>query len=284
VFKVKAANNDGVWNSDIASVKIHIQPPFWQTSWFFTMVSFITAAMVVGFYKYRVGQIRKQEKVKTQYNKQIAEAKMTAFRAQMNPHFLFNCLNSINRYILKKDPMIASEYLTKFSKLMRQILDNSKDATISLENELTALKLYIQLEALRFENKFDFKIEVDDEVTTDYIQIPPLLLQPYVENAIWHGLMHKKEGQPFLLIQLQIKDEYLECIIEDNGVGRVKALELKSKSATQNKSMGMQITSERITLMKIVDPGSRKNPVRIIDLKNESGEPRGTRVELQIPL
>src|SRR6188508_2969786 len=118
---------------------------------------------------------------------------MQALRAQMNPHFMFNSLNSINNFILKNDPDNASDYLTKFSRLMRLILDNSRSEWVLLENELKALQLYIELEAVRFDNAFKYSMEVTKDVDPETMMVPPLIIQPYVENAIWHGLLHRKE-------------------------------------------------------------------------------------------
>jgi ligand-binding sensor domain-containing protein/putative methionine-R-sulfoxide reductase with GAF domain len=211
----------------------------------------------------------------------MAEVKMQALRAQMNPHFIFNCLNSINRYIVKSDQATASLYLTRFAKLIRLILDNSNSKNVILSNELEALKLYIEMEALRFDKKFHHEIIVDDEVSLDGIEVPPLIIQPYVENAIWHGLLHK-EGDGSLRIHISMAGEnLLQCEIEDNGVGRDKARELKSKSATSRKSLGMKLTEDRIALLN--QHAEMNASIDIIDLK-ESGESVGTRVILKIPV
>lgn len=275
-FRVKASNNDSLWNDDGLSLTIRIAPPFWQTWWFYALVILFVAGMIYSVYQVRVNQIQKEEKLKTEFNKKFAEIEMTALRAQMNPHFLFNCLNSINRYIVRNDPEAASNYLTKFSRLIRLILQNSKSQTISLKNELEALKLYIEMEEMRFENRFDYTLHLAEDVEAEYIEVPPLLLQPYVENAIWHGLMHK-ESRGRLTIDIRKENGLLKCIIEDNGVGRAKAAELKSKSATRNKSMGMKITTDRLSLYQA------QTSVEITDLQDETGNPCGTRVLLSLP-
>jgi ligand-binding sensor domain-containing protein len=276
VFKVKASNNDGIWNDKGLSISIFIRPPFWRTWWFYALVSVLVASIVWTLYKFRVGQIRKEEKLKTEFNKRLADVEMTALRAQMNPHFLFNCLNSINRFIVRNDAETASNYLTKFSRLIRLILQNSKSPTIALKSELEALKLYIDMEEMRFENRFDYHIHVDDTIEVEYVEVPPLLLQPYVENAIWHGLMHK-EAKGKLTIEITKEGNRLRCMIEDNGIGRQKAQQLKSKSATRNKPMGMKITTDRLNLYQ------KQTEVQVVDLLDLNGDPSGTRVILGMP-
>src|SRR4029453_3745956 len=147
----------------------------------------------------------------------MTEVEMQALRAQMNPHFIFNCLNSINRYIVKSDQATASLYLTRFAKLIRLILDNSNSKNVILSNELEALRLYIEMEALRFDKKFTYEIIVDEDVKADSIEVPPLIIQPYVENAIWHGLLHKEKGGN-LRIQVAMSGEsMLQCTVQDDG-------------------------------------------------------------------
>jgi LytS/YehU family sensor histidine kinase len=212
----------------------------------------------------------------------LAEVEMQALRAQMNPHFIFNCLNSINRYIVKSDQATASLYLTRFAKLIRLILDNSGSKNVLLSNELEALRLYIEMEALRFDNKFTYKFNIEKNVNPESIELPPLIIQPYVENAIWHGLLHK-EGGGLLTISISlIEENILECIIEDNGVGRNRATALKSKSATSRKSLGMQLTENRIALLN--RHAALNASIDIIDMENEQNEATGTKVILHIPV
>jgi putative methionine-R-sulfoxide reductase with GAF domain len=212
----------------------------------------------------------------------MTEVEMQALRAQMNPHFIFNCLNSINRYIVKSDQTTASLYLTKFAKLIRLILDNSNNKNVILTNELEALKLYIEMEALRFDKKFTYEIKIESNLGTDTVELPPLIIQPYVENAIWHGLLHK-ESNGHLSIQISMACEsMLQCIIEDNGIGREKAKVLKSKTATSRKSLGMQLTENRLSLLN--KHAELNASVEIIDLQNGSNEALGTKVILKIPV
>jgi LytS/YehU family sensor histidine kinase len=215
------------------------------------------------------------------YQNKMAELEMQALRAQMNPHFIFNSLNSINRFILKNQSEAASDYLTKFSRLIRLILLNSQSQAVPLENELEALKLYLEMEESRFEGRFHFQINTDTDLEIEDLEVPPLIIQPYVENAIWHGLMHK-EGQGHLSIELHRENGTLLCQITDDGIGRKRAAELKSKSASKGKSLGMQITSHRLALINSLH--EKETTVQIIDLVDPAGEALGTRVVLKIPV
>jgi len=260
---------------------MHIKPPFWKTAWFIVLISLAASAIIYTIYFFRIRNVRKTEKLKTEFNKKIAEVEMRALRAQMNPHFIFNCLNSINRYIVKSDTKTASLYLTKFAKLIRLILDNSENKNVTLSNEIESLKLYIEMESIRFENKFSFEVKVNDDVNADSVSIPPLIIQPYVENAIWHGLLNKETAGK-LSVAVSRHNSALECIVEDDGVGRAKAKELKSKSATTRKSLGMKITEDRLAILN--EHAEKKSSVEIIDLKDNSGNDCGTRVVIKIPL
>jgi len=211
--------------------------------------------------------------------KQSAELEMQALRAQMNPHFIFNCLSSINRFILKNESKVASNYLTRFSRLMRMVLNNSQKPLISLDDELEMLEIYLEMERLRFKNSFDYGITFLNTVVSDNIFIPPLLLQPFCENAIWHGLMHKKQ-QGRLDIQLTMQDNILNCAITDNGVGREKAEEMNTKTAEKEKSMGLRITTERLALLNRDE--SLQTNYKIEDLKDEEGNAAGTKVTLKV--
>lgn len=212
----------------------------------------------------------------------MTEVEMQALRAQMNPHFIFNCLNSINRYIVRSDQTTASLYLTKFAKLIRLILDNSNTKNVILSQELEALRLYIEMEALRFDKKFSYEVKVEGNLGTDTVELPPLMIQPYVENAIWHGLLHKSEPGHLSVRVSMNGDSVLHCVVEDDGVGREKARELKSKSATSRKSLGMQLTENRLSLLN--KHAELNASVEIIDLKRDDGTPAGTRVILKIPV
>ncbi len=217
---------------------------------------------------------------KLESQKQLSELEMQALRAQMNPHFIFNSLSSINLFILENNKLQASEFLSKFSRLIRLILQNSQESFIPLERELEALELFLELESLRFENKFEYKIIIGRNTDSAEIKVPPLIIQPYVENAIWHGLMHKIE-KGHLEIEIHLEGEILICKISDDGIGRMKAGELKSKSTLSYKSMGMQITEERITMLH--QQKQKATFISINDLTLSDGSPGGTEVIIKIP-
>ena len=220
--------------------------------------------------------------LETEFEHKLADTEMTALRAQMNPHFIFNCLNSIKLYTLDNDADKASDYLTKFSRLIRLVLENSRSELVPLHNELEALQLYIELEAMRFKQKVQFTIQVSPEIDQQYVCIPPLLLQPYVENAIWHGLMHKPEGGTVSVEVSQPQENLLYIEITDDGVGRQRASELKSKSAGKHKSFGMQVTADRIRMINQLY--NIQTQAQVLGLVDSFGEPCGTKVILQIPV
>jgi len=229
--------------------------------------------------EWKVKELESENK-HVQLQRQSSELEMQALRAQMNPHFIFNSLSSINHFILKNESKTASNYLTRFSRLMRMVLMNSQKPLIALEDELQMLGLYLEMERLRFKDSFDYRITFLNVIDSDNIFIPPLLLQPFCENAIWHGLMHK-EGQGRLDIELILQDNILNCIITDNGVGRGKAEELNSKTAEKQKSMGLKITTERLALLNREKKGVNTF-YEIEDLLDENGKAGGTKVNLRI--
>ncbi len=225
---------------------------------------------------------QKLQQMETAFEKRLAETEMTALRAQMNPHFIFNCLNSIKLYTLENDSETASVYLTIFSRLIRLVLENSRSEKVTLENELETLHLYIELEVMRFKEKVQFKITVHDDIDTPYIEVPPLLLQPYVENAIWHGLMHKELGGT-VNVDIWHPSEYLLHIeITDDGVGRKMAAEYKSKSTMKHKSFGLKMSDERIqAINQLYDI---QTIITITDLIDADGKACGTKVSIDISI
>jgi sensor histidine kinase YesM len=224
-----------------------------------------------------------QEQKESDFQRQLGDISLSALRSQMNPHFIFNCLNSIKLYTEQNDTTAASAYLTKFSKLIRLVLQNSRADKILLSAELSALSLYMDMEAMRFKEKLKYSIKIDESVDADYIEIPPLLLQPYVENAIWHGLMPKEEGGNIAItISLEESNSVVVVNIADDGIGRTKSELLKSKTATKHKSFGMKVTSERLALINTKYKTGAN--VTITDLLANEGTPTGTLVTLKIPI
>jgi sensor histidine kinase YesM len=218
-----------------------------------------------------------QHKVEEQYKRKLKEAEMQALRSQMNPHFMFNTLNSINSFIIEHKTDEASEYLTTFSRLMRDILDNSKHTSIPLHKELQTLKLYLSLEATRLEHVFDYHIKVSKNVSQETLKVPPLILQPFAENAIWHGLRNR-EGKGLLEILISLEDENtLHITIKDNGIGRKAAAQFMV-SQFKHKSYGVDITTSRLRLL------SSESSIAIEDLFDRDDRPAGTAVHIYLNL
>lgn len=285
-FSVRVGNNEDTWAEK--SLSIEITPAWWTNNYF----RFISALLVIGLlylairWRFRSQVNRQLEKSKidqqlAELQRRSSELEMQALRSQMNPHFIFNALNAINRFILQDNTSQASGYLTKFSRLIRFILQNSEQALVPLERELNTLELYLELEALRFDDHFAWSVKTDPNLDTQSIMVPPLIIQPYAENAIWHGLMHK-ETPGHLSIKLHSDNQWLYCIIRDDGIGRKRAGELKSKSANLHKSMGMKITAGRMELLK--KENQYASAITINDTIKKDGTPGGTEVILKIPL
>lgn len=281
-FRVIASNSDGFWNEEGVSVIIIIRSPWYGTWLFRILLILLTIFLVYLVIFLRMRAIRKEHEVEKKYlefEKQMFGLEQKALQLQMNPHFLFNSLNSIQSFIVNNDIDNAIHYLSKFSMLMRRTLANSRESYVSLRDEIQALRLYIDLEKLRFNEKFDYLLEIDPEIDESFIEIPPMILQPYVENAIIHGLMHKTETG-HLLIQLNMEDENIMVVIQDDGVGREKANEIRRESGIERKSRGMLITRERLEMLNQYTKDTYT--VNVIDLTDENGNPSGTRVEIMI--
>lgn len=215
------------------------------------------------------------------FHNQMQDLKLNALQAQMNPHFVFNSLNAIQQYIWTKDPAEASAYLARFSKLIRSILDNSRRQFVTLEQDLTALEYYIELESIRFEKKFEYDLVMDPEINKAKIELPPMIIQPFVENAIVHGLLPlNKPGR--LGIEIKLRDSnLLHIVIRDNGVGRQHASSLKSKSGKSHQSVALQLTKERLEKM---NAQQNENSILISDLYDTDRNPAGTMVEIEVPV
>ena len=184
--------------------------------------------------------------------------------------------------MVQNDALTASNYLTKFSRLIRLILNNSKSKEVKLSKELEALKLYIELEQFRFRNKFEFQMKVDQSIDTEFVDIPPMILQPFVENAIWHGLMHKENGKGLLDIKVKKMDNNIEFTIHDNGIGREKAALIKPKTKKEHESFGIQITKDRIAFTNQFY--NINASLKIIDLMDSLGQATGTKVVILLPI
>jgi hypothetical protein len=226
-------------------------------------------------------QLLESGKSRAEFLQQQSELEMKALRAQMNPHFIFNCLNSINRFIIKNDAGKAADYLTKFARLIRLVLERSGKPLVSLEEELNCLKLYMDLEAIRFDKPFLYEIHTG-ELDISNIMIPSLIIQPFVENAIWHGLHPNEPCQGRIDIRFSLDHETLHCTLSDNGIGIPGSMALKGNDSGNRKSFGMELTRQRLQL---ADPGKQKKPgFTFTALKDETGKNAGTRVLIDIPV
>ncbi len=278
-FKLISANNEGVWNTTPKYFTFTIDKPFWQTWWFIIITTLFVITVLTLSIRHRIRGIKERERRKTELNKRIANIESQALRAQMNPHFIFNTLSSIQHYISNSNTDAALKYLSKFAKLMRKIMENSKLPMITVAEEINALNLFLELEIMRFDKKFEYSISIDPDIDQNYDRIPSMLIQPYVENAIIHGLL-PKQGTGKISITLQKQQDTILCTIEDNGIGRENSKQFQ-KNRVQHKSMGMSITQERLD---ILNAGFNSNiSCEVIDLFDK-GEPAGTRVQLIIPL
>lgn len=265
---IEVGDNLNNWQTKKLQLKIIVKTPFYKTIWFLSFIG-----LIIFFIAYIINSyLLKQEKIKGILKRKIKENEMQTLRSQMNPHFLFNSLNSINSYIIENKKKEASKYLTKFAKLMRNILDNSKHSTITLEKELHTLSLYLELESVRLEGKLNYEIVIEKNVDAESIKIPPLIIQPFVENAIWHGI-HHKTSEGFISIKVEYLNSNLLIIhIIDDGVGRVITKSLKKEDKS---SYGINITTERLKQI------NERNDCEIIDLYTKNLA-KGTHVKLLI--
>ena len=240
----------------------------------FFLAAFLLMAIVGGFFYIRHRNLAAK--------KQTLQLEVRSLRSQMNPHFIFNSLSSIHRYIWSNNQEEASDYLTKFSRLMRLILDNTQHTFVTLSKELESLRLYLDLEALRCNGIFEYQFVIDPEINEEEVLIPPMILQPYVENAIWHGLVHKLPGEKGTLdIEIVLIKRSLVCTITDNGIGRKKAVEIKERKGLMHNSLGMKVTEGRIELIRKIN--NKEANVTITDLEDESGQGNGTKVTIVLP-
>lgn len=280
-FEVKSITKDGIESADIASVYFRIKPhPLYSTT-AFILYTLIIFGSILAYYQWRIWSIKRKEYEKTAFNKKIAELELQALQAQMNPHFIFNALGAVQNFILQEDEHTANRYLSDFGQLMRLFLESSKEKYITLNDELQLLQLYVGLERLRFDNKFEYHINMPNTINPYNIEIPSLLLQPFLENCINHGIRYLEgKGNLWLGFHL-IDDTHLKCIVEDDGVGRKKSKEIRERSLKGYKSRGMQIVEERLETLSFIN-GS-KIDVKAID-KEKDGVSTGTRIEIIIPI
>lgn len=265
------------------AVVFSILKPFWQTNWFIflSVLIFVTSTFLI--YKWQVNLIVKRNKLLTEkmsLENDLNKSMLVAIRSQMNPHFFYNALNTIQSYIFRNDKKSASNYLSMFSKLTRSILEMSEKDLIKLSDEIHALTLYLELEKIRFENNLQYQIEVGNDISLDVCKIPPMLIQPYVENAIKHGLLHLKENRRLHIAFNIVNKNYITVTIDDNGVGRKKSAELNKIKNRLHQSFATEANAKRL---HILNNNKTFNGIEIIDKTSKEGFALGTTVILNIP-
>jgi len=275
-FVVYANNSDGLLSDQQARMEITILPPFYDTWWFKLLAGLIALSGIFGFFQFRLAQARQ----KAEYERNVAEIETAVLRLQMNPHFIFNTMNSIGNYVLQNQSADAHDYLGRFSKLMRLILDYAKKPMIEVSEDVALLDQYLYLEQMRLKGKLDYHIDIDPQLDPDEVLIPTMILQPFVENAIWHGIAPKPDGGR-IDIRIRQDGEQLVAIVEDNGIGR-KARAEQQKGKTQRTSRAIGITERRLDLLE--SQYQRPTKLEFEDLQTPDGQAVGTRVRLVLPL
>jgi LytS/YehU family sensor histidine kinase len=284
-------NNKGKWSKTDATYSFSIMPPFWKQGWFIVLTSILAISLIILVIKLRETQQHKVKKVEQQamakemevlrLNKEFATSQLTALRTQMNPHFIFNALNSIQHYILQGNVVEANKYLSKFSKLQRDILHCSDQQFITLEKELEILTAYLQLEQYRFGGNFTWKINTSGDIEPVEIMVPPMILQPFVENSIWHGLM-PVQTERVLSIYFELESEDIMLVsIRDNGIGRTASARQKVNGKTngEHEPKGMMMVKQRLQLLQ--QQYDKPFEVAVSDIKAINGDVMGTQVALK---
>lgn len=271
-FQVKSANTNFVWSKAVTTLDITIVPPWYNTWWFYLFTVAVIGLLLLWFVVNRIRRIRHEANLK----QQITETEMAALKAQMNPHFMFNCINSIDAFIQSNDKYNATLYLNKFAKLIRNVLDSSRQNVVYFSKDIETLKLYIELEELRNENKFTTQLTIDEELLNSDYKVPPLIVQPFVENAIIHGLRNREGNEGELIVTISKSDTHIIYTISDNGIGRKQS---EKVSSGKEKSYGIQMSYDRIKLFNKEETAS----VTIDDLYDQQVA-AGTRVIVNLKL
>jgi ligand-binding sensor domain-containing protein len=281
-FEVEAINKFGI-KSELLSVSFEIKKLLIEETWLRVTAALSLLGLIIFYFNWRINKIRKWANEKAITTAKITETEQMALRAQMNPHFIFNSLNSIQHYVIEKDVEGANRFLNKFSGLIRKTLDNASKSEISLVEEENYLDTYLQLEQLRFEDKFTYVIQIDSTLNKHTTFIPPMILQPYIENAIRHGVQNKAGNDGLIKVTIQKKGSTLYCEITDNGVGRIAAGKLKKLSHIEYQSKGISLTSERLQLLK-KRYTAHDISFNIVDLIDGDNNPSGTKIIIKLPL
>ncbi len=265
------------------TLKITIAYPWWEKTWFYAFVTALFIGLVIATMRLYARKIRKEEEDRNKINTSILDLKMKTLQNQLDPHFIFNALNSIQGYILEQETENALDYLSDFSTVLRKNINNADKNYISLSDEIAYLKHYVKLEQMRFMNRFIFEIAISKEINPYNYHIPPMLIQPFIESAIRFGLSACK-GDGLILINIELEDShYIRCSIEDNGIGRTKSKEFDAESRKSYHERTMNIVQERITLLNKINKNALNYDYKIFDLHDETQTAVGTKVEIGLP-
>ena len=279
-FLVKSRNELSGMETQVAEFKFVILTPWYEQIWFYIFLVFFVITSFILFYNIRLRNMRKKEEGKRNIMQKISELETKALQAQMNPHFLFNSINSIQSYILDNDVDEALTYLNSFSKIIRMTLEFVDKKFVSLSDVLDYLQHYVDLENMRFDELFDYLVVIDNQIDPETTLIPPMLLQTLIENSIKHGIRNLKHRGTIKLEIVKIDNESFKCIIEDNGVGRLKSSQINKDQNINKESLGLKIIKERLDILN----NGKESPYKmeIIDLYSDTGVSVGTRVELTL--
>ncbi len=279
-FQLQAINKFDI-RSALITLPFSVATPFWQTAWFKILGVTVFLSLVWLVVNRRIRQIRRSQDQQDRLMREKAELENKALQAQMNPHFMFNCLNSIQQFIFDGDELAVNTYISGFARLIRATLHNSSRPFISVTDEIDYLSTYLSLEKMRFKDKMEYLIEIDPAIDQEKSLLPPMLIQPYVENCMRHGLRHKESGMGYILITMRRDAGRLTVVVEDNGIGRKKAMEYKSGEHIEYQSKGMSMTADRIRIIGAVY--GEDILVKVEDIVNESDRPAGTRILISLP-
>ncbi|MVM33081.1 hypothetical protein GO755_23775 [Spirosoma sp. HMF4905] len=270
-LRVRSSDSFGLKSDKPLVIQLTIKPYFTNTWFFRTLIGLFIAGLIVLMMRWRVNTLAERNRL----DLQVTEWRLKALQSQMNPHFLFNSLNSVQSYLLTNRGIEGAKYLSKFSKLVRRIMENSNHQYLSFEQIIDTLRMYVEIESFRFNHEFSYSFDIEDNEVLLDAHLPPMLLQPYVENAIWHGLM-PKEGPKTLKIRARIQDNHIVCTIEDNGVGRAFAPRTEGHI-----SRGQEMTKGIFESLRRKDKEAK---IELIDLVDTDNNPAGTRVKMTIPI
>jgi len=282
-FELEVQNEFGDWVRLDLLPKFTINKPYWKTWWFIGGGLLLGLFLISSILYYYISNLKREKAFlenEQLLSNELNESRQKALSSQLNPHFVFNSLNSIQNFILTKRRELSSDYLSMFSKLMRFVFENSKKLYVPLSDEIAALKLYLELEQVRHNHKFEYTIN-SGNLRAERIDIPSLLIQPIIENAIWHGLLHKLEENRLLEISFYEEGENLNIEIKDNGIGRGQS-QPRPKFIKKQKSSGVELTQRRLSLL--CQSTGLKTSFKVIDLYDKANNPSGTLVKITIPL